>query len=175
MTPDIERLRKAKKLQRILEDLEMEFVDDPAWGEPSDTSYLSPKERKDPDIASNVEAMDATNKLIAWLGRARVGFVGLWRGPRDRPLDKAPVVVLDTEGQYEVVSATVADFIAISVDDEDLDDTIKVLVAAGFSPRKSHKAIWKALDAFKGDNPNEYRHLLYNEGRKRRGLKPIPL
>jgi hypothetical protein len=104
-----------------------------------------------------------------------MGYVGLWRGPGRHPLAGAPVVVLDTEGQYAIAATNVADFIAISADDEDFKETVKALVAAGFSPRKSQDAIWKTLDARKGDDPNEYRRTLYNEGRKKRGLKPIQL
>jgi hypothetical protein len=174
VTPDIEKLRKPK-MKPVLEGLEIELVDDPAWDEPSDTSYLSPKEKKDPDIASNVEAMAATNKLIAWFGRGSMGCVGLWRGPKQHPLEKAPVVVLDTEGQYSIAATNVADFIAISVEEDEFEDTVKALVAAGFSPRKSQDAIWKTLDALDDDDdPNGYRHTLYNQGRKKRGLKPIP-
>jgi hypothetical protein len=174
VTPDIEKLRK-RTMKAVLEALDIELVDDPAWDEPSDTSYLSPKEKKDPDIASNVEAMSATNKLIAWFGRYPDGFIGLWRGPGQRPLEKAPVVVLDTEGQYSIVATNVADFIAISADDDDFDDTVEALVAVGLSPRRSQDAIWKTLDALGDDDPNGYRHTLYNAGRKKRGLKPIPL
>jgi hypothetical protein len=172
VTPEIEKLRQ-RKMKPVLKVLDIELVDDPAWDAPSDTSYLSPKEKKDPDIASNVAAMSATNKLVAWFGRGPMGYIGLWRGPRQHPLEKAPVVVLDTEGQYSIAATNVADFIAISADDEDFDDTVEALVAAGFTPRRSQNAIWKTLEALGDDDPNEYRHKLYNEGRKKRGLKPI--
>ena len=173
MTPDIDRLRNASALVRIRNDLEMEFVDDPDWGEPSDTSYLSAQEKSDPDIAANVEAMAATNRRIAWFGRGTMGFVGLWRGPKDRPLVDAPVVVLDDEGQYRIVAATIADFIAVSVDESQFSTTVEELHSAGFFPRKSPEAIWNSLAAFEDDDPNEYRHTLYSDSRSKRGLIPI--
>jgi hypothetical protein len=173
LTADIDKLRKAKELARFLDDLELQFVDDPAWGEPSDTSYLSDEEKKDPDTAANVRAMTATNKLIAWFGQGPMGYVGLWRGPKNHALVDAPVVVLDTEGQYRIVAATVADFIAVSVDESEFSAAVEALLAAGFHPRKSPEAISDAL-AFGDDDPNDYSHALYNEDRVKRGLRPIP-
>jgi len=173
MTPDLEKLRRAKKLESIFEDLEFELVDEPDWDEPSDVSYLSAKEKKDPDIASNVEAMAATNKLISWFGRGQMGFAGLWRGPKNHKLDKAPIVVLDTEGHYEIAATTIADFIAISVDEDSFADVKQALTGAGFKVAKSQEAIWETLEAFEDDDPNEYRNELYNDGRVKRGLERV--
>jgi hypothetical protein len=172
MTPDVSRLRKAlTNLPDVLDQFEFEFVDDPNWPEPSDTSYFNDNDRANPDIMANVEAMDATNKLIAWFGRDQEGFVGLWRQPGGLPLERAPVVRLDSEGQYSLVAATVPDYIAISVDDDAFSETRASLVAAGFNVAASREEIWDALDGI-GD-PNAFRHKLYNQGRARRGLKPI--
>ena len=108
MTPDIVKLRDAlPTLEPIIDRLELQLVDDPTWHEPSDTSYLSDADRQNPDIAANVEAMAETNRLIAWFGRDAEGYLGLWRGPKNRSLTEAPVVRLDTEGQYSIVAATV--------------------------------------------------------------------
>ncbi len=81
MTPDIERLRTLSPLPAPLDRLGLQLVNDPAWAEPSDTSYLRPEELANPDIAANVQAMAATNALISWFGRDEEGFLGLWRGP----------------------------------------------------------------------------------------------
>ena len=92
MTPDIVKLRESiPTLESIIERLELELVDDPSWGEPSDTSYLSDADRQNPDIAANVDAMAATNKLIAWFGRDAEGYLGLWRGPAERSLSERSV------------------------------------------------------------------------------------
>jgi hypothetical protein len=57
MTPDINRLReRLNALGDIADDLELEFVDDPSWAEPSDVSYLSDQDRANPDI---MEALSA--------------------------------------------------------------------------------------------------------------------
>src|SRR5258705_8187271 len=85
MTPDLVKLRDSlPTLGPIVERLELELIDDPSWGEPSDTSYLTDDDRQNPDIAANVEAMAETNRLISWFGRDAEGYLGLWRGPRNR-------------------------------------------------------------------------------------------
>lgn len=174
MTPDIERLRNSlDQLRDQVDYLELELVDDPKWAEPSDTSYLNDNDRADPDIMANVDAMAQTNQLIAWFGRDQEGFVGLWRGAAKQALEKAPVVRLDTEGQYELVATNIGDYIAISVDEEDFDDTRSALVTAGFEVGASDEVIWSSLRDL--DDPNDYRDKLYNEGRKQRGLEPVEL
>ena len=169
MTPDLQRLRdKQSELASILERLELELVDDPAWGEPSDTSYLSAADRANPDIMANVAAMAATNKLVSWFGRDMEGFVGLWRGADDRPLVQAPVLRLDTEGQYSIVAATIPDYIAISVPEDEFAAAREALARAGFQVSMNADAIWGALDGF--DDPNEHRNDLYEREREERGL-----
>jgi hypothetical protein len=151
--------------------LELELVDDPRWLEPSDTSYLNDDDRANPDIMANVEAMSATNELIDWFGRDQGGFVGLWRGPSGRPLTEAPVVRLDTEGQYRLVAATVPDYLAIEMPRESFAETRAKLIDSGFTVSASPEVLWQRLEQL--DQPNDYRHERYNEGRERRGLPPI--
>lgn len=172
MTSDLDLLRKSLDgLRETIERLEFEFVDDPRWSEPSDIGYLNDDDRANPDIMANVEATAATNELIAWFGRDQDGFVGLWRGSTSDPLERAPVVRLDTEGQYSLVAATVPDYFAVSVDEEAFDDTRTELLAVGFRVAMSRDQIFAAIDDIA--DPNSYRYDLYNQGRVRRGLEPI--
>jgi hypothetical protein len=171
MTPDLQRLREAAGLNEFIDAIELELVYDPKWEEPSDTSYLTAADRANADIMANVEAMDATNELIAWFGRDQDGFVGLWQGPDRRPLSCCPVVRLDTEGQYELIAATVADYIVVSIEQDSFQEARYALQEAGFRVAESREAIWKALESF--DEPNDLRHRLYNLARQRRGLQPI--
>jgi hypothetical protein len=171
MTPDIDRLRRTLDALADITD-GLELVDDPSWAEPSDVSYLNDQDRANPDIMANVEAMAATNRLIAWFGRDTEGFVGLWRGPKNTALSDAPIVRLDSEGQYSLVARSIGDYLAISADHDDFADVRRRLVAAGFTVRESPDAIWEAVDPDESA-ANDYRHSLYNEGRVRRGLKPI--
>jgi hypothetical protein len=166
MTPDLVRLREAlEDLQDVVDSLELELVDDPDWAEPSDTSYLTKADLANPDIVANVSAMAVTNKLISWFGKDMEGYVGLWRGPLNHPLDKAPVVRLDSEGQYAIVAATIADYLAISVSEDELEEVQEALAAAGFKPSASREEIWKNIEIF-SDDPNEFRNKLYEATKK---------
>lgn len=172
MTPALKLLRdKLDVLADLVESLELELVDDPKWPEPSDMSYLTAKEREDPDIMSNVDAMLATNELISWFGRDMEGFLGLWRGPKNTPLESAAIIRLDSEGQYDLVAATIGDYLVISTDADEFDTQREAVAAAGFTVSKTPDEVWAALGGF--EDPNDFRHVLYNEGRKRRGLPVI--
>lgn len=172
MTPDINRLRRAMdKLRQPLDEIEFEYVDDPAWPEPSDASYLNDTDRADPEIMDNVDAMAATNQLIAWFGKDDEGYIGLWRSSAQWPIEQCPVVRLDTEGQYTLIAATVPDYITISVQVSSFEMTRKALMAEGFTVSSSLDGIRDALGH--REEPNQYRNGLYNQGRIRRGLKPV--
>ncbi|MEJ7601788.1 MAG: hypothetical protein WKG01_28075, partial [Kofleriaceae bacterium] len=122
MTPDLRRLQESSDtLGPIFDQRELELIDDPAWAEPSDTSYLSEADRANPDIAANVDAMTKTNRLISWFGRDMEGFVGIWRGPLGLAVERAPIVRLDTEGQYAIVAPTIPDYLAISAPEDEFD------------------------------------------------------
>lgn len=172
MTPELVLLRKKLEvLGDLVDELELELVEDPQWAEPSDTSYLNADDRANPDIMANVEAMAETNKLIAWFGRDMEGFVGLWRGADQVALAKAPIVRLDTEGQYELVASSIGDYLCIAASDDDFDENRKMVTKAGLAVSGSPDEIWEAIEDY--DSPNDYRHQLYNAQRKQRGLPPI--
>lgn len=104
MTPDLELLKnKRNQIKEIIDELQLTLTDDPNWDAPSDNSYLNEEELAIPEIQDNVTAIKATNKLISWFGQDHEGFVGLWRGPNAIPLDKAQVVRLNDEANYELV------------------------------------------------------------------------
>jgi hypothetical protein len=174
MTTDLDRLRaNPTLLDGALADLELELVDDPRWAAPSDTSYLNERDRADPDVMANIEAMAETNALIDWFGRDFEGFVGVWRGPTGR--EGGPIVRLDSEGQYRLRAATVGDYLAIEMPPARVDRAREALRSVGFEVGASEDEIFNRLDAFDpDDDPQSFRHARYNEGRARRGLPPIP-
>src|SRR5262249_28141309 len=174
MTPDLSKLREQlNTLQTIVDHLELELVDDPRWAAPSDASYLTEAERKNPDIAANVEAMNETNKLISWFAEDGEGYVGLWHGPSRRAPAASPIVRLATEGQYAIVAMTIADYLAISMPEEDFATTRQALVDAGFEVAFNPDAIWGAIEAV-DDRPNEYRNALYDELKRKSGASSPP-
>lgn len=160
MRDDLELLREHHDdLQSLIDGIELELVDDARWEEPSDTSYLNAKDRANPDIMANIEAMSATNELIDWFGKDMEGFIGFWRGPESTPIEEAPVVRLDTEGQYELVARTVGDYLLVTADEDAFDDHREALVDAGFEVATSIKAIHKSIKGRRA--PNEHRDGLY--------------
>ncbi len=73
-----------------------------------DTSHLTAEDLAKPDVAANTRAIAETAALITWVAENTdegVAF-GYWRGPDDLPLDVAPVVAFDTEGQFELLPGT---------------------------------------------------------------------
>jgi hypothetical protein len=120
---------------------------------------------------SNVEAMAKTNELVDWFGRDMEGYVGLWRGPEGTPQDDAPVVRLDTEGQYDLLAVGIGNYLAVASGEEDFDANRRLLLEAGFSVEPSPDDVGAALVRFA--SPNEHRHTLYNAARVRRGLPPV--
>ncbi len=73
-----------------------------------DTSYLTPEDLANPDIAANTTAIRETAALVTWAAENEddgVAF-GYWRGPAGLSLDVAPVVAFDTEGQFELLRGT---------------------------------------------------------------------
>lgn len=173
MTPDINLLRdNMDNLKELIDYLDKEFVDNPLWREPSDFSYLNERDLADPDILANVKAMKETNDLISWIGRDFEGYVGLWRGPENTTLSQAPIVRLDTEGQYSIVATSIPDYIAVSCDHEEFSNNRKLLISVGFRLSESVDDIWLSVDNIYR-SANLYRGGLYNKDRVKRGLEPI--
>jgi hypothetical protein len=68
-------------------------------------SYLSEQDRANPDIMANVAAIDAVlalSTVVVELDDEEL--LGYWHGPEGTPIDKAPILSLDTEGQFGIVS-----------------------------------------------------------------------
>ncbi len=73
------------------------------WAPWLDTSYLSDAERKNPDIAANLLAIEEVCRLSAFVAACEDGeYLGYWRGPADRSVAESPLVALDSEGQFRI-------------------------------------------------------------------------
>ncbi len=69
-----------------------------------DHSYLNDTDRADPDIMANVAAMKSTCEFAAFVARDGDGnLVGYWFGPENLDIAAAPIVKLDTEGQFALL------------------------------------------------------------------------
>jgi hypothetical protein len=82
-----------------------------------DMSYLNDTDRADLDVMANVAATQDVFAFIGFVGEARDGNAyGYWLGPDDRPIETAPIVRYDSEGQFSIrrgrilAEALLADF-----------------------------------------------------------------
>ncbi|GKX55678.1 hypothetical protein SOASR030_17900 [Leminorella grimontii] len=181
MTPDIALLRKnLGQLSNIMDTIQLTLIDNSDWEQfLNDNYFFNVKNCTDPDIIDNTKAMRETNRLISWFGQDHEGYVGLWRGPNEIPLEKAQIVRLDTEGEYALVADTVPNYLVMTYfyGDEDADKTEfnrvrQLLVKAGFTVAADIEAIWDHID-YNSVQPNDYRNKLYNQARALRGLPPV--
>ena len=168
MTPEIEALRAhATLLAPLFYEMELKFVDDPEWPEPSDISYLNEQDRANPRTMASVEAMQRMNAMISWFGRDREGFLGLWRGPARTPIERSPVVRFDTEWMYEICALSVADYIALQNQDT-FEGARDLLREAGFTVLEDHRAIWASVAGM--TEPKDLQNAFYIEGCAKRGV-----
>jgi hypothetical protein len=168
MTPEIEALRANETLlSPLFDETELKFVDDPEWRKPSDISYLNERDRANPHIMANVEAMERTNAMISWFGRDREGFLGLWRGPAGTAIERSPVVRFDTEWMYEICARTVADYIALENRDS-FEEARDLLREAGLSVLDGYRAVWASVEGM--TEPKDLHKAFYTEGCAKRGV-----
>jgi hypothetical protein len=175
MTPEIELLRANPDLLQPLQDQAFfELVDQDGDG-PSERSHLSAAQPEDPAMVAICEAADETNALITWFGEGEDQVsVGLWRGPEQTPLDRAPVVVLDTESEYWLVAATVGDYLLSAAGCAAFDEYQPLLAAAGMAVSATWEEIITQVARFleAATDPNEFFDSRHEERRAARGLGP---
>ncbi len=67
-------------------------------------SYLNDSDRQNPDIMANVAAINDVLARITMVAESEDGdMIGYWHGPERTPIDKAPIVKLDTEGIFDLM------------------------------------------------------------------------
>lgn len=110
-------LRKLFRMQVLWPDEDNSMVYDPLGGMNCrilmqgekvgvlDKSYLTAKDKKNPDTMANVKAIDSVCEYITFAAYTDDSeLVGYWHGPEKTPIEKAPLVSLDTEGQFNQLS-----------------------------------------------------------------------
>lgn len=66
-----------------------------------DKSYLSKADKKNADIMANVKAIDKVCSYITFAAYTDDSdLIGYWHGTENNSIEKAPIVMLDTEGQF---------------------------------------------------------------------------
>jgi hypothetical protein len=72
-----------------------------------DHSYLNATDRANPDIMANVAAMQSTCEHAVFVARDEDGaIIGYWLGPENLGIDAAPILKVDSEGQFALLEGT---------------------------------------------------------------------
>ena len=67
--------------------------------------YLTAEDLARPDVVANIAAINEVAALALWaLQNEESELWGWWQGPDQIPLERAPVVRYDTEGQFELMA-----------------------------------------------------------------------
>jgi hypothetical protein len=143
--------------------------------------YLTEADRANRDIMANIEAMNATSGLCSFVAEIEGGLVGYWRGPDGIEPDKAPIVLLDTEGQYSLMRGrTISEALYFLVTHggsaERFGSAHEAFARLGISIADADLSSSEASERLgRSDavHPNDYRDGLYNERRVMAGLPPI--
>jgi len=138
-----------------------------------DHSYLNDRDRANPDIMANLMAIDQVNQHIGFVAEGLNGdAIGYWLHPAEPAGHPAPVVMLDTEGQFEILDGTTFTEAVIGKwvyrDDQRFG-----LLADQFEALGVAMTVRRSADLAVADvavDPAELHHRLYREERARRGL-----
>ncbi len=149
----------------------------------TDDSYLTDEDKADPDIMANVLAIREVFKYIHFIARDdNSNILGYWCGPQGVPLEDAPIVSYDTEGQFRVMDGgNFAEALLgryhyiLANDDDEIDDSFIQL-------RDLFRECGIHIEANTRDelyapnptlSPDVMAHKIYNEHRVKAGLAPI--
>jgi hypothetical protein len=68
-----------------------------------DHSYLNETDRADPDMMMNIEAINEVFKLATFVVELEDDdILGYWHGLENTPIDQAPIIKFDNEGQFSI-------------------------------------------------------------------------
>lgn len=142
-----------------------------------DFSYLNDNDRTNPDTMANVAATDRVFAYITFVAENNNGDVlGYWHGPENTPIEAAPIVKYDTEGQFYLLSganlaeALLDDYVAFD-DAAQFNELRDWFAACGIQIRPT---CWDELQhPTPSTEPDDLHHKFYNEERIKAGLEPI--
>lgn len=139
-------------------------------------SYLNDNDRANPDIIANVSAITKVCGYLAFVAEDDNGNVmGYWFGPDDVPIERAPIVRLDTEGQFKLLGgSTLSEAILgnqVFDDDERFTQLRRELSKSGIAVVATS---WAHLTQPRPNTlPNDLHTKLYNDSRVAAGLPPV--
>jgi hypothetical protein len=141
----------------LLERVELTLVDR------LDEEFFEGYREEDGVPPASVRAHCRMFEQIAFFARTMDGgLLGYWLGEQNRPVAEAPVVELDSEGQYELKGTNVAEYLLLWTDMDEPEEFAEFrqwLAGHGITTDvKNHKAIWKKLKPFGDPNALSWRY-----------------
>ena len=139
-------------------------------------SYLNQRDRQNPDIMMNVAAINKVLAMITIVAESKDGDIfGYWHGPERTPIGAAPIVKLDTEGQFDLMQGGTLTEAMLGngtfSDDERFSAGRAWLAACGI---EMEAANWRGLSTpTVPTRPDKLHRSLYDGKRIVAGLKPI--
>jgi hypothetical protein len=139
-------------------------------------SYLNDADKANPDIMANVKAIDKVFEHITFVAKTDDSdLIGYWHGPESTPIQLAPIVKYDTEGQFslllgkQLTEALLGEH--VFDDDEEFTRLRDWFSTFGIDISAS---CWDDLDyPDVKTKPDELHHNLYNQHRVAVGLPPV--
>ncbi len=138
--------------------------------------YLNAQDRANPDIMSNVAAIDQVFAYISFVAvNDHDEGIGYWHGPEQIDINSASIIKYDTEGQFSLLcgshltEAMVSDVV---FDDEDAFSSLSARFAdAGivFSASTTQQLVMPTP----ATDPGALHHQYYNAERAKRGLDAV--
>lgn len=138
--------------------------------------YLNERDRQNPEIMANVAAINEILAMITFVAESEDGdMIGYWHGPERTPIAAAPIVKLDTEGQFGLMQGRTLSEAMLGnytfSDDERFAGGRAWLKACGI---EIDAANWRGLSTpSAATQPEKLHRTLYNEKRIAAGLKPV--
>ncbi len=147
----------------LINEMGIELNANENWEPWNDKSYLTEEDLKDPDIVSNVKAIDDTFKLISVIAETDESeYIGYWRGTEDKLIAKSPMVFYSNEGQFTLCGNSFIESLFFNVfDDELLDELKEKANAVGFE--LTFKCIDEIEDPKTVISPHDYHMLQYEK------------
>ena len=110
----------------LLDEMGIELNGDENWNPWDDKSYLTEEDLKDPEIVSNVKAIDDTFKLISVVAATDESeFIGYWKGVENKPISEAPIVFYSNDGQFSLCGSRFIESLFFNIFDDELLGELK--------------------------------------------------
>jgi hypothetical protein len=156
---DLQKLWKAQLNDdaEVLEQIELELVDT------LDDDFFDGYDENSGAPAYSVRSYQRMIEQIAFFAKTMDGgLLGYWLGEKNRPVAEAPLVELDSEGQFELRGMSVAEYILqwTSLDEpEEFAEFREWLEEHGIEVIvKNHEDIWKKLKKYEDPNKQSGRY-----------------